>query len=70
MPGGGTPALAPISTPATVCPFPPPSYAIAGDHESANTPAAAKRVLLYKFRFMCLPFSFGLKAFLTGWLTG
>src|ERR1700744_1080444 len=53
MPGGGTPALAPINTPAWVCAAPPGSNACADDHDSANTPAAANRAL--PFNLMCVP---------------
>src|ERR1700693_5920082 len=45
MPGGGTPALVPMSIPALVCGFPPASMANADDDETAITPAAANRAL-------------------------
>src|ERR1700722_8275598 len=54
MPGGGTPALAPLNTPALDCAAAPGSNACAGDHDSANMPAAASRALL--FNFICPPF--------------
>src|SRR5271167_3685195 len=54
MPGGGTPALEPINTPALDCAAAPGSNACAGDHDSAITPAAANRAL--QFNFMCPPF--------------
>jgi hypothetical protein len=49
MPGGGTPADAPIRTPAFVCAAAPGSNACAGDQDSAAMPAAANRALLINF---------------------
>src|ERR1700742_3636599 len=53
MPGGGTPALEPIKSPALVCATAPGSNACAGDHDSAITPAAANRAL--PLNFICFP---------------
>jgi len=51
MPGGGTPALAPMKTPGFDCHCTPPSKASGGENAKAAMPAAAKRALM--FDFMC-----------------
>jgi hypothetical protein len=66
MPGDGTPADAPINTPGLDVTATPASIAFAGDHESANTLAAANRALLISF--ICLAFLFCVKRVLTGWI--
>src|SRR5471030_3096542 len=48
MPGGGTPALAPINCPGLLCGFTNASLADAADQEKASTPAAANRALAFK----------------------
>src|SRR5450755_3998120 len=46
MPGGGTPALAPMNAPGLVA-MSPPSVAYAGENATAAIPADASRVLVF-----------------------
>src|ERR1700722_17935833 len=51
MPGGGTPALAPMKLPAFVMEPKPASFAYAGENANAAIPAAASRALLFIFMY-------------------
>src|ERR1700727_502095 len=51
MPGGGTPALAPMKLPAFVMEPTPASFAYAGENANAAIPAAASRALLFIFMY-------------------